>query len=144
MDTTPCDFDCLMSPTRRHSAPILHADARIGESINCPYDYTTGHTGSMSEDITSTLLFARQPLTPVTNESYESTENSLDIQQPPPHVIDYWFDWLGLSLGPTSSENPSNAAGSPFNFPQIDGIIHVSELYAVQPHSDLRMIYGDF
>ena len=144
MDTTPCDFDCLMSPTRRHSAPILHADARIGESINCPYDYTTGHTGSMSEDITSTLLFARQPLTSVTNESFESTENSLDIQQPPPHVIDYWFNQLGLSLDTASSKNPSNATGSPFQFLQFDGIVHVSGFYVVRPLSDLFMICGGF
>ena len=111
--------------------PILHADARIGEKINCPYEYTTGRTASMSEDITPTLLFARQPLTSATNESFESTGNPSDIQQPPPHVIDYWFDYLGLSLDPTSSENPSNATSSPFQFPPFDGMIHVSEPYVV-------------
>ena len=135
-DTISCDYECLMSPARVHSVPILHADARIGEKINCPYEYTTGHTGSMFEDVTSTLLFARQPLTSATNESFESAENSLDIQQPPPHVIDYWFDHLGLSLDPISSENPSNATNSPFQFPQFDSIIHVSDLYVVRPPSD--------
>ena len=141
-DTISCDYDCLMSPTRLHSVPILHADSRIGERINCQYEYTTGHTGSMSENIPSTSLFGRQPLTSATNESFESPENSLDIQQPPPHVIDYWFDHLGLSLDPTSSENPSNATSSPFQFPPFDGIIHVSEPYVVRPPSDLFMLCG--
>ena len=127
-----------------HPAPILHADARTGERINCPYGYTTGPTGSISEDITSALLFARQPLNSVTNESFESTEISLDIQQPPPHVIDYWFDQLGLSLDATSSENPSNATASPFQFPQFDGIVHMSGFYVVRPPSDLFMICGNF
>ena len=98
----------------------------------------------MSGDIAFALLFARQPLASVTNESFESTENSLDIQQPPPHVIDYWFHRLGLSLDPTSSENPSNATGSLFQSPQFDGIIYVSEFYAVIPHSELLMICGNF
>ena len=123
--TISCDYECLMSPTR---LPILHADARIGERINRPYKYATGHTGSMFEDITSTLPFARQPLTSATNELFESPENSLDMQQPPPHVIDYWFDHLGLSLDPTSSENPSKSTSSPFQSPQFDGNIYVSEL----------------
>ena len=85
----------------------------------------------MPEDITSSVPFAKQPVTSATNESFESTENSLDIQQPPPHMVDYWFDQLGLSLDPTSSENSSNATGSPFKFPQLDGIIQVSESYVV-------------
>ena len=80
----------------------------------------------MSEDITSTWPFAGQPLTSATNESFESTEISLDIQRPPPRVIDYWFDHLGLSLDTTSSENPSSTTRSPLQFPQFDGIIHVS------------------
>ena len=130
-----------MSP---YSVPTLHADARIGEGINCPHEYAAGHTGSMFEDITSVLLFARQPLTSATSESFESTENSLDIQQPPPHVIDYWFDHLGLSLDPTSSENPSNATRSPFEFPQFDGIIHVSESHVVRPPSDWFVLCGDY
>ena len=115
-----------MSPTTLHSDPILHADARVGERINCQYAYTTGHTGLMPEDIISSLPFARQPVTSATNESFESTEDLVDIHQPPPNVIDYWFDHLGLSLDPTSSENPSNATSPPFQFPLFDGIIHVS------------------
>ena len=127
-----------MRPTRLDYAPILQADARIGERIDSPYEYTTGHTGSMFEDITSTLLFERQPLTSPTNESFESTEISLDIHQPPPHVIDYWFKRLGLSLDATSSENPSNATSSPFQFPKFDGIIHVSGFHVIRPPSALR------
>ena len=80
----------------------------------------------MSEDITSALLFARQPVLSATNQSFETTENPADIQQPPPHVVDHWFDYLGLSLDPTSSDNPPNTTGSPFQFPLFDGIINVS------------------
>ena len=50
----------------------------------------------------------------------------MDIQQPPPHVVNYWFDQLGLSLDHTSSENPPNAAGSSPQFPLFDGTIYVS------------------
>ena len=85
-----------------------------------------GHTGSIPEEITSTLLFARQSVISATNESFKSTKNPADIQQPPPHVIDYWFDQLGLSLDSTSSEKPLNATGSPFRLPLLDGIIYVS------------------
>ena len=109
-----------------HSAPFLHTDAKIGEKINYQYDYTTGHTGSMPEYITSSLLFARQPVISAPNESLESIENPADIHQPPPRVIDYWFDQLGLSVDPISLENPSNATSSPFQFPMVDGIIYVS------------------
>ena len=137
-DTIYCDYGCLMSPARLHSVPIVHANARIGERINCAYEYTTDRTGSMSEDITSTLPFAGQPLTSATNESFESTEISLDIQRPPPRVIDYWFDHLGLSLDTTSSENPSSITRSPLQFPQFDGIIHVSGFYVVRPPLALR------
>ena len=133
-----CDDECLMSPTTLHSTPILHADARVGESIKCQYAYTTGHTGPMPEDITSSLPLARQPVTSATNESFDNTENSLDTHQPPPHVIDYWFDRLGLSLDTTSSENPSSTTRSPLQFPQFDGIIHVGEFYVVRPPLALR------
>ena len=80
----------------------------------------------MFEDITSTSLFARQPVIPATSESFETTEHPENIQQPPPHVIDYWFYQLGLSLGPTSSEDPPNAVSSSFQVPLLDGIIYVS------------------
>jgi len=109
-----------------HSTPILHADAKLGEKINYQYAYITGRTGSFPEDITSGLLSARQPVISATNESFESTENPADVQQPPPHVIDYWFDHLGLSLDPSFSEHRPNATSPPFQFPMFDGIPYVS------------------
>src|SRR5258706_8597981 len=117
-----------MNSMGMHSTPILdlHADAEIGEREKCLYAYTTGHTNSMPEDITSSLLFARQPVISAPNESFERTEHPVDIQQPPPHVIDYWFYQLGLSLDPTSSENPPNATSSPFQSPLFNGITYVS------------------
>ncbi len=109
-----------------HSAPILHADAKVGEKINRQYACTPGHTGSMPEDITSSLLFAKHPVISATHESLERTEYLADIQQPPSHVVDYWFDRLGLSLDPSFSEHRPNATSSPFQFPMFDGIIYVS------------------
>ena len=109
-----------------HSVPILQEGARIGGRINRQHVHTTGHTCSISEDITSTLPFARQPVISTINESFESTENSVDIHQPPPHVVNYWYNQLGLALDPTSSENPPNATGSSSQFPLFDGIIYVS------------------
>ena len=83
--------------------------------MNDQYGHTTLHTCSMPENTTSALLFARQPVI-----------SPADVQQPPPHVVDYWFDQLGLSLDPTSSENPPNATSSPFQVPLLDGIIYMS------------------
>jgi len=125
-DAISRDCDCNMNSTRLPSAPILHAVARIGERIDCQYAYTIDHTGSLSTDITSGLLFARQPAISATNEPFEILGDPVDIQQPPPHVVDYWFDQLGLSLDPTSSENPSNATGSSFQFPLFDRTTYVS------------------
>ena len=127
-----------------HPDPILNTDAKIGEKIDCQYAYTTGHTGSMPEDLTSSLLFARQSFISSPNEAFQRTENPADIQQPAPHVIDYWFDRLGLSVNPISSENPSNATSSPFQFPMFDGTIYVSSSHVARPPSDLFMLCGDF
>jgi len=81
----------------------------------------------MSTDITSSLLFSSQPAISATNEPFESLGNPVDIQQPPPHVVDYWFDQLGLSLNSTSPENPSNARGSSFQYPLFDSTTYVSQ-----------------
>ena len=122
-DSISCDCDCLMNSTGLLSAPTLHPDARIGERFNCQYAYTTGHTGSMSTDITSSLRLA---VISSTNEAFESTGDLVDIQQPPPHVVDYWYDQLELSLDLTSPANPSNATSSASLFPPFDSTIHVS------------------
>ena len=127
-----------------HSAPILHADAKSGDRVNCQYTNTTCtcFTGFMSAGTTSSLLFARQPAPSTTDEPFENTEDPVDIHQPHPHVVDYWFDQLGLSLDPSSSENPSNATGSPFQFPPFDGIEYVSSLLPILCHSIIsRLVY---
>jgi len=121
-----CDSDCHMNSTRLPSAPILHADARIWERNDCQYAYTVDHTGPLSTDVTSSLLFARQLAFSATNEPFGILGNPVDTQQPPPHVVDYWFDKLGLSLDLTSSENPSSATGSSSRFPLFDSTIYVS------------------
>ena len=82
----------------------------------------------MSADTTSSFHFARQPVLviPTIDESFESMANPVDMQQPSPRVVNYWFDRLGLSLDTTLPENPSNPTSSPFQYPLFDGIIHVS------------------
>ena len=117
-----------MNSTGLPTAPTLHADARIEERINSQYAYTstTGHTGFMSTDITSSFHFATQPVISATKEQFESTENSVGIQQPSPHVVDYWYDRLELSLDLTSSENPLNATGPASLFPPFGSTIDVS------------------
>ena len=132
-----CDCDCHMNSTRLPSAPILHADARIGERADCQYAYTISCTGSLSTDITSSLPFARQPAVSAANEPFESLGNPIGIQQPPPHVVDYWFAQLGLSLDPAPPENPSNATSSSFQFPLFDSTTCVG-------YSDLCMLCEDF
>ena len=118
-----------------HSAPILHADAKSGDRINRQYTHFTCCTGYMFACATSSLPFAKQPVPSATDESFESTEDPMDIHQPPPHVVDYWFNQLGLSLNPTSSENPSNATESTFQFPLFDGIDYVSLLLRILCHT---------
>ena len=82
----------------------------------------------MSTGVTSSLHFATQPVMIIsaTNEQFECTENPVDIQQPPPHVVDYWYDQLALSLDLKSSENPSNATGPASLFPPFGSTIDVS------------------
>ena len=97
----------------------------------------------MSADTTSSLLVARQPVIPEASGLFESTNNPVDIQQPPPHVVDYWFDRLGLSLDPTPSENPSNATSFPFQFPLLDGTSHVSSLLSTSCRTTFfRLVYA--
>jgi len=84
----------------------------------------------MSADATSSMLFARQGALSATDESIVSKEDAVDTQQPPPHVVEYWFDRLGLSLDPTS-ENLLNATSSPFQFPQSDVTSYVSSLLPI-------------
>jgi len=84
----------------------------------------------MSADVTSSLLFASQGAFSATDESFVSRDNPVDTQQPPPHVVDYWFARLGLSFDLTS-ENPLNATSSPFQFPRSDGTGYVSSLLPI-------------
>jgi len=129
-----CDCDCHTNSTRLPSAPILHAGARIGERTDCQCSHTAGHTSSLSTDITSSLLSARQPAIAVTNEPFEILGDPVDIQQPPPHVVDYWFERLGLSLDPAPPENLSIARSSSFQ----------SSLFDSTTYSDLCMLCEEF
>ena len=56
--------------------------------------------------------------------SFEGTNDPPNIQNHPPHVIDYWFNLLGLSLdlALSESENLSSATTFPALFPPFNGI----------------------
>jgi hypothetical protein len=131
-----------MNSVGPHSTPILHVDAGHGVGMNCQYTYTTCHTAFIPADTTSSLLFAGQPVLSATDEFFGSTQYPMDIYQPPPHVVDYWFDRLGLSLDPRSSENPSNATGSAFQFPPFDSDSYVSlKLFILCRTTSLGLVY---
>ena len=125
-----------------HSAPILYTDVKSGDKNDSQCTCTTCCTGFIPAGATSGLLFEREPRPSTTDRSFESTEDPIDIHQPPPHVVNYWFDWLGLSLDPTTSENPSNATGSLFQFPPFDGIDYVSSLLPTLCHTTIfRLVH---
>ena len=128
-NTIYCDSDCYSPSGTLHSAPSSHGDARSGERINDHSTHSPIHVGctSLDEGTTSSLALASMPVFSATDQSLESMVDLVDIQ-PPPHVINYWFDRLGLSLDPTSSRsgNPSDSVGFLFPFPPLDGNDYVS------------------
>ena len=133
-NTTYYHSDCCLPSGGLHSAPISHGDVRSGERINYHSTHTRFHTSYTSPDVGTTpnLALASIPVLSATDQSPESMEDLVDIQ-PPPHVIDYWFDRLGLSLDPTSSGsgNLSDSAGFLCPFPPLDGNDYVSPFLAL-------------
>jgi len=110
---------CLPLP----STPILYGVADSGERIN--YNYTTGYANFTSTDTALSSPSAQQPARSTRDQPVETMENSMNMQQPPDDVIDYWFDRLGLSLDLPSSENSSNPTNFSFQFllfDEIDGV----------------------
>ena len=106
-------------------------DASSGERFNYHSTYTPLHTSYTwpALDATPNLALASTPVLSATDQSPESMVDMVDIQ-PPPHVIDYWFDRLGLSLDPTLSGNLSDSVGFLFPFPPLDGNDYVSSFWA--------------
>jgi len=123
-NATSCDCDVRLPPKDLHSAPILYGVADSGERID--YHYTTGYANFKSTDTAFSLPSAKRPVRSTPDQLVETTENPMDIQQPPDHVIDHWFDRLGLSLDLPSSENSSNLTNFSSQFPLFDGIDGVS------------------
>ena len=114
-----------------HSGPISQGDARSGGRINWNFTHAPSHTTFTSPDATSRSALASLPVFSAIDQSFESAEDSMYTQQPPPHVIDLWFDRLGLSLDPAPSGNPSNSAGSLSRFPPRDGNDRVSSFLVI-------------
>ena len=128
-NATYCDCDCHLPSESLHSAPISHGNARSGERINYHSTHTPFHSSYTSSDVgtTPSLALASVPASSAADQSLQSMDDLVDIQ-PPPHVVDYFFDLLGLSLDPTSSwsGNPSDSVGFLYPFPLIDGNDYVS------------------
>lgn len=83
-----------------HSASIGDGAAASGDKM----DSNNNH------DTTSHANFTPSPsaVPLVADQWFETPENPINIQQRPSCAVDYWFEELVLSLGPTPLENPSN------------------------------------
>jgi hypothetical protein len=83
---------------------------QLASSLNLrSYDFSLGNSTAIESMSTGTgelreRATARRTLeTWIENsehELFESTDSPVDIQQPPPHAVSYWFDRPGLSLDP--------------------------------------------
>ena len=129
-NATYCDSDCCLPQGSSHSAPISHDDARSEERINYHSIHSLFRTSYTSPDVEATpsLALASVSVFSAADQSLENMEDLVDIQ-PPPYVIDYWFDLLGLTLDTTSSGNPSDSVGFLFPFPPLDGNHYVSSFF---------------
>ena len=127
-NTTYYHPDCCSPPESLHSAPISHG---IGGRIDSHSIHTPFRTSCAPQDVDTapSLALASLPVFSAADQTLQSMEDLVDIQ-PPPHVIDYWFDILGLSIDPISSEsgNPSDSVGFLYPFPPFDGNHYVSSL----------------
>ena len=123
-DTTSRDCDFCLPSIDLHPAPILDGAADSEERIK--YHYTTGYADFTSTDTALSSPPAQGPVRPTPDQPVQTTENSMNIQQPLDHVIDCWFDWPGLSLDLPSSENSSNPTNFSSQFPLFDGTVGVS------------------
>ena len=137
-NTTYYDNDCCSPTGNLPPASISHDNERSGERINYHSTHTPFHTGYTSPDVDTTpsLALASVPVFLAADQSLQSMEDLVDIQ-PPPHVIDYWFDLLGLSLDTTSSENPSDSVGFLCRFPPLDGSDYVSSFFGTMLYASL-------
>ena len=117
------DRNCPL-PSWGPLSPLQYSDAQEGE--NTTNAYTSWDINLTSTPATSSLPFARLPGFSATEQSFEGTNDLLNIQQPPPDVVDYWFDWFGLSLDPPSSQNVSNSTSLLIQSPPDDGLNDVS------------------
>ena len=62
------------------------------------------------------------------DQSFRGTNDPLNIQQPPPDVIDYWFDLLGLSFDSPPSGDSSNLTSFLTKSQLVDDVNDVSLL----------------
>lgn len=88
-----------------HAAPIGDGTAKWGDRIDFNNNYKTGHANFIPSHPAPCSPSA---VPSVADQWFETRENPINIQSTPSCAVNYWFEQLGLSLGPTPLENPSN------------------------------------
>ena len=99
--TGSSDCDCPQSSGGLLSH-LEHHNAQEAEKSTNAYDIDFTPAAALF------LSSAGQPGFCASDQSLGGTNDPPNIHQPPPNVIDYWFDLLGLSFDPAPSEDSSN------------------------------------
>src|SRR5882757_294111 len=106
LDTDFGNCGCSLPKESPLSAASVHYnDAQSGGDMTNTNNYIPWRTNSTPAVTPSSLPSVREPVLPATDQSFQRTNEPLDMEQPPPDSVDDWFDLLGLSLDATSSEN---------------------------------------
>ena len=85
------------------SSPSIHDEAKSVSNINSHNTYPPSYSPSLSALVATSPTSGGQMDLP-----FRDAGNPCCMQQPPNHVIDYWFHRLGLSVQTTSAETLSN------------------------------------
>ena len=120
------DYDCFLFSKGFHSDSIVYGDGESRGKIGCHSNYTIGYTDLTSGHPVPNSPSAGRPVPYTIDQSFETAEHQINTQQPPSHMIDYWFDRLGLSLDPASLENPLNPTNVLTQWPPVDDVNDVS------------------
>lgn len=123
-----------------HSVPIGDGTAKWGDRIDFNNNYETGHANFTPSHPAPCSPSA---VTSVADQSFETRENPINIRSTPSCAVDYWFEQLGLSLGPTPPENPSDPTRFLAQSTLGDSVNDVSLLLVVYSRRlplDLRII----
>jgi hypothetical protein len=95
------------------SSPLIHDDeAKTVSNIEFHNLYPPSYCPSIPIVVAPSPAYGEQPA-----PSFKGAGNPDYTQQPPDHVIDYWYHQLGLSVQTPSAETLSNSTTLPSSFP---------------------------